>query len=292
MSAHPARVVASSRDSVGPRHRQWIRTAAGLLFLGVALVALINIWIVLSSRRFVFEDAALLPPTGVGLVLGTSPASADHRPNPHFVHRMEAATRLFRAGKVQSLLLSGAVREPGYDEPEAMWRFLRQEGVPTNAMILDPCGFRTLDSVYRAQDVFGLRRCILITDRFHAFRSVFLARHHGVDAVAFCSEPVPLLRSLGSRLREYAARVRAWLDVFAFRTAPRVTGEPMRKPLLPPSPIEDSARQASVPRHVRTLRSAISVATSRGNTRLRRPGSGRCFRWPRDPEFPQSAPTG
>ena len=164
----------------------------------------------------------------MALILGTSKFSGPQRAaNPHFDHRVAAAAELYRAGKVKALLLSGDNGTRGYDEPADMRAALLALGVPAAAMTLDDAGFRTLDSVVRARQVFGQRSLTIVTDRFHSYRAIFLARHQGVDAVAFPSQEVDLRWSLKSRVREYLADVRACLDLYVLRTRPRFLGAPI-----------------------------------------------------------------
>ena len=130
-------------------------------------------------------------------------------------------------GKVKHLLLSGDNRRKDYDEPTDMKLALLAQGIPESAMTLDYAGFRTLDSVVRARKVFGQTRVTLITDDFHAPRAVFLARHTGLDAVAFSAGPVSLKSSARSRVRELGARVKAVLDIYVLHTRPRFLGAPI-----------------------------------------------------------------
>ena len=85
---------------------------------------------------------------------------------------------------------------------------LIERGVPADALTLDDAGFRTLDSVVRAKEVFGQRKLTVITDRFHAYRAVFLAEHYGIDAVAYPSAEVEMRWSFKARTRECFADVR------------------------------------------------------------------------------------
>src|SRR5262245_61874620 len=150
-----------------------------LAILFAALVAGINIWVVRSGDARVFCQISTLPVNDVGLVLGTAPTVKSGRANLHFRNRIAAAADLWRAGKVKHLLLSGDNHISTYDEPTAMKQALIALGVPERVMTLDYAGFRTLDSVVRAREIFGQTRLTLITDDFHAHRAVFLARHSG-----------------------------------------------------------------------------------------------------------------
>lgn len=207
------------------------------LFLAAAICAAIatigvlalNEWIVRSTRQFVFTDKAALPQNDVALVLGTGKLlRGSGRINPHFRKRIEAAAELYHAGKVKHLLLSGDNHIAGYDEPTDMAEALLALDVPPSAMTLDYAGFRTLDSVVRAKKVFGQSQVTIVTDDFHAARSVFLARHEGLDAVAYCSAKVSTRFSARSRVREVGARVKAALDVYVLNTKPHFLGEPVQ----------------------------------------------------------------
>ncbi len=201
------------------------RALIALWLMLTGAVVLVNLHMIGSSKPFVFREADRLPENDVGLVLGTTPRLAGGATNPHFQRRIEAAASLYHAGKVKHLLLSGDNHLREYNEPVAMKSALMAAGVPESAMTLDYAGLRTLDSIVRAREVFGQERLTIITDEFHAYRAVFLSRHYGIDAVAYCSASVPFGISARSRMREYGARVKAALDLYILHTKPRFLGE-------------------------------------------------------------------
>lgn len=201
-----------------------------LLLSGLAVAALVaaNAWVIGSTRVFVFEDLERIPTNDVGLVLGTSPYTRHGSRNLLFRHRIQAAASLYRAGKVRHLLLSGANPDETYNEPRKMYQALRAAGVPDAAMTMDFAGFRTLDSMIRAREIFGLDRLTIISQRFHDYRAVFIARHEGLDAVAYHSPQEDASQSLRVEAREFLARARAVLDLFVIFTQPRFLGEARR----------------------------------------------------------------
>ena len=194
----------------------------------VAGVLALNEWIVRSTRSAVFTEVDAAPHNDVTLVLGTGKfLRGSGKINPHFRKRVEAAAALYHAGKVKHLLLSGDNHVAGYDEPTDMAEALMALNIPPAAMTLDYAGFRTLDSVVRARKVFGQTHVTIVTDDFHVARAVFLARHEGLDAVAFTSAKVSTLFSARTRVREVGARVKAALDVYVLHTRPHFLGEPI-----------------------------------------------------------------
>jgi SanA protein len=195
------------------------------LLLPVLMICTMNLWIVKITDSRVFKDTNALPENDVALVLGTASTLRDGIVNPHFKARMEAAAYLYQEGKVKHLLLSGDNHTKGYDEPTSMKEALLNLRVPESAITLDYAGFRTLDSVVRAKEVFGLSRLTIITDDFHVNRALFLCRYYDIDAVAYSAEEVPFGLSANTRFREVAARIKAVMDVYVLNTQPRFLGE-------------------------------------------------------------------
>lgn len=180
----------------------------------------------LNARNKNFVNAGNVPYNKVGLVLGTSPKMPSGRPNFFFTSRIDAAARLYKAGKVSFLLVSGDNGTKEYDEPTCMKEALMAAGVPEEAIVLDYAGFRTLDSVVRAQKVFGQSSITVVSHRFHNERAICIAEHYGMEAVGFCAKsPALTKRSLMTTLvRESGSRVKMYLDFIVGRQ-PKYLGE-------------------------------------------------------------------
>ncbi len=191
-----------------------------------ALVLGCNLWVVISTHGRVYQSVEMIPATPVGIVLGTSKKVAPDQPNPHFDNRLEAAAELFRAGKVRHLLVSGHRDSQYYDEPRDMTKRLVELGVPPTAITPDVAGHRTLDSIVRAREIYGLEKVTVISDDFHVPRALFLADHKGLDAIALRGESVDFRASIHARAREYLARVKAVIDLYLLDTQPADLGEP------------------------------------------------------------------
>ncbi len=210
------------------------RTLQALAVLLLSLVLLGNLWVINNTEAYLYTNFAALPENEVGLVLGTSPYTADGAANPHFTGRITAAVELYQLGRVKHLIVSGANPDASYNEPRRMWQALTAAGVPAQAITMDFAGLRTFDSVARAQQVFGLNRVTLITQDYHAYRALFIAKKLGMNPVAYAPAGESSGPAFKPYLREVAARVWAILDLFVLDTAPRFAGEPVPLPALPP----------------------------------------------------------
>lgn len=140
--------------------------------------------------------------------------------------RLATALDLYRAGKVRRLLLTGDHGRKDYDEVNTMRAWLEQNGVPRAHIFTDHAGFDTYDSMVRAREVFKVKDAIVVSQRFHLPRALYLAGHAGLVVQATAADPEHGSCCAGSRWREHLARVKAVLDV---RTgaAPRFLGPPI-----------------------------------------------------------------
>jgi SanA protein len=208
------------------------------LLLTLALVLVIiacNAWLLIANRERIFHDHTALQPRDVALVLGTAPRLGRGLKNPFFEGRMDTAAKLWRDGKVRHLLVSGDNGQREYNEPVAMRDALVARGVPVSSITLDYAGFRTLDSLVRAREIFGVNRLVVVTDDWHQPRTLFLASAAGLDAVGACSVDVPWQISKMTRVREWLSRVKAVADIYVLRTKPKFLGGKIALPIAEPA---------------------------------------------------------
>ncbi|WP_395719068.1 vancomycin high temperature exclusion protein [Prosthecobacter sp.] len=206
----------------------------GIAVLATVLVVFVfgcEWWIARTAAGRCYDEVKTLSAAPVALVLGTSPRLADGRANLFFLPRMEAAAALFKAGKVRALIVSGDNGTRAYDEPTEMKQVLVSMGVPEPRIVCDYAGFRTLDSVVRAKEVFGQSKIIVVSQRFHNDRAVYLAEAFGIEAQGFNAADVPVALSIKTFLREKLACVKAVLDVNVLGTRPRFLGEEVAVPV-------------------------------------------------------------
>lgn len=202
--------------------KRWTIYGLGAVML---FVLLCNRWVINSTDDYIYSDWALLPDNEVGVVLGTSNYTREGDDNPYFYGRVQAAAELYKLGKLRHLIVSGANPDSSYNEPRKMWQELVKLGVPSDRITMDFAGFRTLDSVARMQEVFGLERGTIITQEYHAYRAVFLGRKMQMQVVAYAPGAGYSVRNT---TREVFARVKAILDLFLLRTEPKFLGEPVQ----------------------------------------------------------------
>ena len=191
----------------------------------VLVVAACYIFVWRSAHDRCYTNINDVPQRKLGVVLGCAKKVGRYN-NTFFTTRVDAAAQLYHAGKVQFLLVSGDNHRNGYDEPTDMKEALIKKRVPADHIYCDYAGLRTLDSIIRTQRVFDQNDFIIISQRFHNERALYIARRSGIrDAIAFDADDLNGDWMFKMYLREIPARIKAVLDVEILRTKPKFLGE-------------------------------------------------------------------
>ena len=201
-------------------------TLTWLLLWGVA-----DVGIRIASSGLLYDKTTIeqVPDAPAAVVLGCVRILKDGCRNQFYGYRIRAAAELYKAGKVKAIIVSGDNHVKGYDEPSDMKEDLVAAGIPAEKVVCDYAGFRTLDSVVRAKEVFGAERFIVVSQPFHVRRALFLAWGFGCDAYGYAAEDVRGINSVMTLLREQLAKVAALTDVVV-RRQPRFLGSKEKLP--------------------------------------------------------------
>ncbi len=187
--------------------------------LCLALMLSCDYLVTSNAKGRTYDDVEAIPYREVGLLLGTTPQTRIGRlVNRFFTFRIDAAEKLYKAGKVGKILISGAEDSlDGVNEVVSMRDSLIARGVPSDAMILDGKGFRTLESIIRASDVYHAKSFTIISQQFHNERALYQAAHLNLDVedvIAYNAESPRTAMAMIIYAREYLARVKLFLDLF------------------------------------------------------------------------------
>ncbi|PIR48036.1 protein SanA [Candidatus Uhrbacteria bacterium CG10_big_fil_rev_8_21_14_0_10_50_16] len=177
-----------------------------------------------AAEGHAYTSIAEMPHTKTALLLGTSKYVPDGRDNLFYTYRMNAAVELFEAGKVDYILISGDNGTLQYSEPKMMQTDLLDRGIPSDRIYLDYAGFRTWDSVVRANKVFLENNFVIVSQAFQNQRALYIAQTNGIEAIAYNVQDVSVARSPRIWLRERLARVKVLLDVL-LHTQPKFLGD-------------------------------------------------------------------
>jgi SanA protein len=184
-----------------------------LILIVLALTLGVDFYVTQQTIPKTYNDVAKIPRRKVGLLLGCSRYAANGQISTFYGNRIDAAVKLYKAGKVDFILASGDNRTPHYNEPKWMHDDLVKRGVPANKIYMDYAGLRTLDSVVRCSRVFGENKITVISQAFHNQRAIFIARYWKIDAIGFNAEDVNSNSGTTVLIREKLARVLMMIDL-------------------------------------------------------------------------------
>ena len=212
------------KSSKWARRIKWsILIGAVLIFAGIVCA---NYAVRHTAKAFIYQNIDSIPQNKAGLLLGTSKLLRSGLPNQYFQNRIQATVDLYKAGKIEVVVISGDNSREGYNEPEDMKSELMQRGIPEDKIYLDYAGFRTLDSVVRMEKIFGQKSFTIISQKFHNQRAIYIAHAKGLQAVGYNAEDVNAYSGFKTQLREKFARVKLFLDLWTGKN-PKFLGEPV-----------------------------------------------------------------
>ncbi len=208
------------------RIRQILKTLAVLFFAAVAVVGGINLYMYHTVReRIVPPETAYYTGADCILILGAGVRS-DGSPSHMLEDRLLTGIDLYRNGTTKTLLMSGDHGQEEYDEVNCMKDYAASDGVPTEDIFMDHAGFSTYESMYRAKEVFGAEKIIIVTQKYHLYRALYVAEALGLDAVGVSADLRTYYGQSMRETRELAARVKDF-GYTVFRPLPTYLGDPI-----------------------------------------------------------------
>lgn len=197
----------------------------GFIIFGIVLLIFFsNYTITQSTKDKTFSDISTIKKNRVGLLLGTAKYYKDGGINLYFKYRIDAAVELYNHDKIDFILVSGDNSTQYYNEPITFKKELVKRGIPEEIIFLDYAGFRTLDSVVRAEAIFGQENITVISQQFHNERAIYIAEKNGISAIGYNARDIDGKNGFKVKFREYFARTKAFLDVI-FKVEPKFFGE-------------------------------------------------------------------
>ena len=176
-----------------------------------------------KDRIFTTEEALKLQDIDCILVLGCGVRDGGV-PTPMLSDRLERAIELYESGVSGKLLMSGDHGRKDYDEVNVMKRYAIDAGIPSGDVFMDHAGFSTYESLYRARDIFQAEKVIIVTQGYHMYRALYIARGLGLEAYGVCSDQQLYAGQEYREGREILARTKDFITII-YKPEPTFLGE-------------------------------------------------------------------
>lgn len=180
-----------------------------LILAGIIVIVGINLLVIAttSGRILSIEEASKEDKVDCIIVLGAA-VRPDGTPSAMLRDRLEKAVELYEAGVSDTIIVSGDHREDNYDEVNTMKYFLMDAGIPSEDIFMDHGGLSTYDTMYRAVNVFGVKKAVLVTQKYHMYRALYIAKSLGIDAYGVNAKEVSYSGQAKRDIREVLARIK------------------------------------------------------------------------------------
>lgn len=207
-------------STIKKRIRKILLIVMGLFVFGIICLAALNQYVISYAEPYILssDQAAEITDADCILVLGCGVRGSS--PTPLLADRLERGVEVFQKGAAPKLLMSGDHGQTDYDEVNVMKQYALDMGVKEENIFMDHAGFSTYESMYRAKEIFGTDKIIIVTQKYHLSRALYIANHLGIEAYGVASD----YRTFGGQFyrdcREVLARVK---DIFTVIIKPKPT---------------------------------------------------------------------
>lgn len=193
------------------------------------IIVLTAVFLNAKENSSIYYDIKKVPKKKAALLLGTAKYLKGGGKNYFYLYRIRAAVALWKAKKVDAIVVSGDHSTKYYDETTTMYKDLVKAGVPKRYIALDHKGVRTLDSIVRAKDIFDLDDYIVVSQEFHLKRALYIAKQKGQKAIGFAAKDIKGTETAKKmETREFFAGIKAFLDVKVLMTEPQFSGDKIK----------------------------------------------------------------
>ena len=181
-----------------------------------------------NENNKIYSDINKIPSKKAALVLGTAKYIKKGKQNYFYKYRIDAAFELWKSNKIKAIVVSGD-KSKYYDEVTTMYKDLIKKGVPSRYITKDFHGHRTFDSIVRAREIFDLDDYIIVSQKFHLERALYIAKGKGQKAIGYAAKSLKGTKSLEKMEdREKLAMIKAYLDLNILDTKPKVLGDKIK----------------------------------------------------------------
>lgn len=206
------------------KYKRWLKAVLTFGIIGMILLFLVNFHVISSTVDYIVtideaEEADCI------LVLGAG-VWADNQPSPMLRDRLEKSVELFDQNAASYLVMSGDHGREDYDEVTVMKTFAMDHGIDSNLIYMDHAGFSTYESMYRVKHIFGAEKIIIVTQRYHLYRAIYIARAMRLDAVGVATKDITYSGQNRREIREILARAKDVLSSIIL-PLPTYLGDPI-----------------------------------------------------------------
>lgn len=194
-----------------------------LLLVLILLIVLINLYMILSTKNKItkIED---IDSEDIDCIIVLGAGIRRNGPSPMLEDRLLTAIELYNQGVAPKILVSGDHEHDDYDEVNVMKNYLKEKGIPSEDIFMDHAGLSTYDSIYRAKKIFKANKVIIVTQKYHLYRSLYISKTINLKSYGVSANKQSYAFQIKRDIREIAARIKDFF-MCIFKPEPTYLGE-------------------------------------------------------------------
>jgi vancomycin permeability regulator SanA len=195
-----------------------------LIIVTITLVISINFYVILSTKKQIITLDSIKNNNEYDCILVLGAGIWGDKPSPMLQDRLDEAINLYNEGVAPKIIMSGDNGQEGYDEVNVMKDYAIEKGIPSEDIFMDHAGFSTYESIYRAKEIFKVKKALIVTQKYHLYRALHIANKLDLKADGIGSDPRKYSGQLFRELREVLARNKDFVQSI-FKVKPTYLGE-------------------------------------------------------------------
>ena len=198
----------------------------GIIVLVIIAVAVlgINLYVRLSTKKQIIKKDEYSNLSDVDCIIILGAAIWGDKPSPMLEDRLLEGIKLYQNNVSDKIIMSGDHGKKEYDEVNIMKNYVVERGIPSENIFMDHAGFSTYESIYRAKEIFQAKKIVIVTQKYHLYRALYIANRLGIEAYGVGSDPRQYVGATNREIREILARDKDFFKCI-FKPKPTYLGE-------------------------------------------------------------------
>ena len=193
-------------------------TAISVIVLGI------NLYVKLTTKHQIIKEKEYTNLSDVDCIIILGAGIWGDKPSPMLEDRLQEGINLYQNGVSDKIIMSGDHGKKEYDEVNIMKNYAIEKGIPSNNIFMDHAGFSTYESIYRAKDIFQAKKVVIVTQKYHLYRALYIANQLGLEAYGVGADPRQYVGATYREIREILARDKDFIKCI-FKPEPTYLGD-------------------------------------------------------------------
>ena len=187
-----------------------IKYTSLIMFISVIIILLVNIYVIFLTKSKI-KNIDKIDELDIDCIIVLGAGIRGNAPSPMLEDRLITGLELYNKNISNKIIVSGDHGRVNYDEVNVMKNYLIEQNIPSENIFMDHAGLSTYDSIYRAKEIFKVNKAIIVTQEYHLYRALYIAKELGIEAYGVSATKRTYGNQMKRDIREFAARIKDFI---------------------------------------------------------------------------------